>query len=80
MAKGFSGKIALDIRDSEPDWTPYLAPKAPQGAPNVLVIAWDDVGYATLDCFGGPVQAPTMTRIATTIQAAVIESLDPAFA
>ena len=64
MAKGFKGKIALDVRDSEPDWAPYLAPKAPEGAPNVLVIAWDDVGYATLDCFGGPVKAPTMTRIA----------------
>ncbi|GAA4837571.1 arylsulfatase [Kitasatospora terrestris] len=60
----FKGKIALDIRDSEPDWEPYLAPKAPRGAPNVLVIAWDDIGYATMDCFGGPVRTPTMTRIA----------------
>jgi len=64
MAKGFKGKIALDVRDSEPDWAPYLAARASEGAPNVLVIAWDDVGYATLDCFGGPVKAPTMTRIA----------------
>ena len=60
----FKGKIALDIRDSEPDWAPYLAPKAPDGAPNVLVIAWDDVGFGTMDCFGGPVETPTMTRIA----------------
>ena len=37
MAKTFKGKIALDIRDSEPDWEPYLAPKAAEGAPNVLV-------------------------------------------
>src|SRR5512144_1588389 len=64
MARGFKGKIALDIRDSVQDWAPHLAEKAPEGAPNVLVIAWDDVGYATLDCFGGPVKAPTMTRIA----------------
>ena len=60
----FKGKIALDIRDSEPDWAPYLAPKAPDGAPNVLFIAWDDVGFGTMDCFGGPVETPTMTRIA----------------
>ena len=46
MAKQFNGKIALDIRDSAPDWEPYLAPKAPEGAPNVLFIAWDDLGYA----------------------------------
>ena len=30
----FNGKIELDIRDSKEDWTPYLAPKAPPGAPN----------------------------------------------
>jgi arylsulfatase len=64
MARSFKGKIAVDIRDSVPDWTPYLAPKAPEGSPNVLLIAWDDVGYGTMDCFGGPVQTPTMTRIA----------------
>ncbi|GEB58177.1 arylsulfatase [Streptomyces gardneri] len=64
MAKDFRGKISLDIHDSEPDWEPFLAPKAAEGAPNVLVIAWDDVGYATMDCFGGPVRTPTMSRIA----------------
>jgi arylsulfatase A-like enzyme len=64
MSKHFNGRIALDIRDSEPDWTPYLAPKAPDGSPNVLFIAWDDLGYATVDTFGGPVQCPTMARIA----------------
>lgn len=35
---GFRGKIALDIRDSEPDWTPYAAPAAPEGAPNILYL------------------------------------------
>ncbi|WP_458247066.1 sulfatase-like hydrolase/transferase [Streptomyces sp. MAI_2237] len=64
MAKPFRGRIALDIRDSDPDWTPFLAPQAPHNAPNVLVIAWDDVGYGTMDCFGGPVRTPTMSRIA----------------
>ncbi len=64
MAARFNGRISLDIRDSEPDWAPYLAPKAPDRAPNVLLIAWDDVGYGTMDCFGGPVRTPTMTRIA----------------
>ena len=58
------GKISLDIRDSEPDWDPYLPPTAPEGAPNVLFIAWDDVGYGTMDVFGGPVETPTMSRIA----------------
>lgn len=30
----------------------------------MLLIAWDDVGYGTMECFGGPVRTPTMTRIA----------------
>jgi arylsulfatase len=64
MAQPFRGKIATDIRDSVPDWAPYLPPRAPEGAPNVLVIAWDDVGYGALDVYGGPVEAPTMRRIA----------------
>ncbi|WP_078290918.1 arylsulfatase [Mycobacterium sp. D16R24] len=61
---GFNGKIALDIRDSEPDWTPYAAPAAPEGAPNVLYLVWDDTGIATWDCFGGLVEMPAMSRIA----------------
>ena len=62
--KPFKGRIALDIRDSTPDWEPYLAPRAPADAPNVLMIAWDDLGYGTMDMFGGPVEAPAMRRIA----------------
>ena len=64
MGKTFKGKISVDIRDSVPDWTPFLPPKAPEGAPNVLVLAWDDFGYGTMDVFGGPVEAPNMRRIA----------------
>ncbi|UUO01232.1 sulfatase-like hydrolase/transferase [Mycolicibacterium novocastrense] len=64
MATEFNGKIELDIRDSEPDWGPYAAPTAPEGAPNVLYLVWDDIGIATWDCFGGLVEMPTMSRIA----------------
>lgn len=64
MATDFKGKIALDIRDSEADWGPFAAPTAPEGAPNVLYLVWDDIGIATWDCFGGLVEMPNMTRIA----------------
>jgi arylsulfatase len=64
MATEFNGKIELDIRDSEPDWGPFAAPTAPEGAPNVLYIVWDDTGIATWDSFGGLVEMPTMSRIA----------------
>ena len=64
MAPEYRGTIALDVRDSTPDWAPYLPPTAPAGAPNVLFLAWDDLGYATMDVFGGPVATPNMRRIA----------------
>ncbi len=64
MATEFSGKVELDIRNSEPDWGPYAAPTAPADAPNVLYLVWDDIGIATWDCFGGLVDMPTMSRIA----------------
>ena len=64
MTKRYKGKIELDIRDSTPDWEPFLAPQAAKGAPNVLMIVWDDVGYGAMDVFGGPIEAPTMRRIA----------------
>lgn len=63
-AEPFQGTINLDIRDSVPDWGPYTQPVAPEGAPNVLFIVWDDVGFAAMEPFGGLVQTPTMQRLA----------------
>jgi hypothetical protein len=51
MAKSCKGAIVLDIRDSKPDWKPFPDPQAPEDAPNVLVIASDDVGYGAMDVF-----------------------------
>jgi hypothetical protein len=48
MSKPFGGTINVDIRDSGPDWTPFEPPKAPDGAPNVLYIVLDDVGYSAM--------------------------------
>ena len=63
-SKPFRGVVNLDIRDSVPDWAPYEKPKASEDAPNVLVIVWDDVGFASFESFGGPIQTPTMKRLA----------------
>ena len=38
MPKPFKGVVNVDIRDSVPDWEPFLQPRAPEGAPNVLMI------------------------------------------
>jgi arylsulfatase A-like enzyme len=64
MGKEFNGMVSTDIRDSVPDWTPFEPPKAPDGAPNVLYIVLDDVGFSAMDCYGGPIETPNITRIA----------------
>jgi arylsulfatase len=46
MPRPFQGKIELDVRDSTSDWPAFLADRAPQGAPNVLVVLYDDTGQA----------------------------------
>jgi len=64
VTKPFKGVVNLDIRDSKPDWEPYLQPTAPEGAPNVLFIVWDDVGFAAMEPWGGLIETPTMSRLA----------------
>ena len=64
MGTRFNGTINEDIRDSVPDWGPYEQPKPPPGAPNVIYVVWDDVGFSALSPFGGPIQTPAMERIA----------------
>ena len=64
MAKPFKGTINVDIRDSEPDWTPFEPPKAPKNSPNVVYIVLDDVGFSAMSCYGGPVPTPNIDRIA----------------
>jgi len=64
MARKFKGTVNVDIRDSVPDWTPFEPPKAPEGAPNVVFIVLDDVGFSAMSCYGGPVETPSIDRIA----------------
>ncbi|NEU09637.1 arylsulfatase [Flavihumibacter sp. R14] len=61
---GFRGTISLDVRDSKPDWPAFLDTKAPEGAPNVLVILYDDTGQAAWSPYGGRIDMPTMDRLA----------------
>ena len=51
-------KVSLDVRESIPDWTPFLPPEAKADSPNVLYIVWDDTGLAAWECFGGLIETP----------------------
>ncbi|MFM8531137.1 MAG: arylsulfatase, partial [Ilumatobacteraceae bacterium] len=41
-------------------------PKPPVGAPNVVVIVLDDVGFGQLGCYGSPIRTPNIDRLAAT--------------
>jgi len=58
----FKGKIGLRAGDSVKDFPKEV--KAPEDAPNVLLILTDDVGFGASSTFGGPIPTPTMDRIA----------------
>ncbi len=58
----FGGRIGLTAQDSVKDFP--KAVEAPKGAPNVLIILTDDVGFGASSTFGGPIPTPTMDRLA----------------
>jgi arylsulfatase A-like enzyme len=64
MTKPFKGTINIDVRDSVPDWEPYEQPKAPEGAPNIIYMVFDDVGFGAMSVFGGLIESPNLERIA----------------
>ena len=58
----FQGKIGKSYTDSEQDFPQAI--KAPAGAPNVVVILLDDLGFGQPGTFGGPVPTPALDRLA----------------
>ncbi len=55
-------KIGLSYKDSTPCWPEVAQP--PKGAPNVVFIVLDDVGFGQIGCFGGPIETPNIDRLA----------------
>jgi arylsulfatase A-like enzyme len=58
----FKGKIGRTAKESTPDFPKGIV--APKGAPNVLLILTDDVGFGAASTFGGAIPTPTFDRLA----------------
>lgn len=60
----FGGAVREKASESKPWWAPRVVP--PKGAPNVLLIMTDDVGFGAPGTFGGVVPTPALDRIANS--------------
>ena len=59
------GLTTYDAKDPATSFPPIEQLRPPEGAPNVLVILIDDVGFAASSAFGGPCATPTAERLAS---------------
>jgi arylsulfatase A-like enzyme len=55
---------AVDIREQWPVYQPAQPVRPPDGAPNVVVVLLDDMGFGATSAFGGPCEMPTAERLA----------------
>ena len=62
--RGSAAAVTFDAKDAETTFPPIERLRPPAGAPNVLVILLDDVGFGASSAFGGPVATPTAERLA----------------
>jgi arylsulfatase A-like enzyme len=63
-APKFDGVIGTTYKDSQMGTFPV--PKAPDGAPNVLLVVIDDCGFGQWSTFGGQIPTPNLDRLAKT--------------
>jgi arylsulfatase A-like enzyme len=60
----YTGTVTYDATDPDTHYPPIEKLEPPEGAPNVLVVLIDDVGFGASSAFGGPVQTPNFERVA----------------
>jgi arylsulfatase A-like enzyme len=59
-----AGFTTYDAKDPETSFPPIEPLRPPEGAPNVLIVLIDDVGFGASSAFGGPINTPNAERLA----------------
>jgi arylsulfatase A-like enzyme len=60
----YTGELPFDAKDPAAKFPPLAPLRPPAGAPNVLIVLLDDVGFGASSAFGGPCHTPTAERLA----------------
>ena len=60
---GYRGTIGRTLAESTPWWPPQAT--APRGAPDIVLILLDDLGYSDFGCFGAEIRTPHIDALAT---------------
>jgi arylsulfatase A-like enzyme len=60
----YTGELPYDAKDPAAKFPPLAPLRPPAGAPNVLIVLLDDVGFGASSAFGGPCHTPTAERLA----------------
>jgi len=58
------GVTTYDAKDPDTKFPPIEPVRPPEGAPNVLIVLLDDVGFGASSAFGGPCNTPNFERLA----------------
>ena len=59
------GLTTYDAKEPDTKFPPIEPLRPPKGAPNVLIVLLDNVGFAASSVFGGPCQTPNLEKLAS---------------
>ena len=60
----YAGPTMYDMKDPDAGYEPIEPVRPPAGAPNILLVLLDDVGFGASSAFGGPCRTPVFERLA----------------
>ena len=77
--KAYAGPILYDAKNPDVHFPRIQPLRPPEGAPNVLIILIDDVGFGTASAFGGPCETPNFDAVAADLREYHVRETEPAW-